>query len=161
MSNLTPEVLEELTKALAAEEAAVAGKDDDEMYRTGSRLSNLLWTNAPALLAAAQRVQELEGVIRADEHRLNSAAVEVWGENVHGCDAPEWLADEILGLRAKVAELEGDRERMDWLDSQRRTLGGSQGAPTTETWPTIMGREGARVREIIDAARQAGTEEGA
>lgn len=176
---LTPEVLEELAKLNAAYwneiRQSLNGGNQMAMGRTRSNLVDAVVPQLPALLAAAQRAQNLEqfladavpfqdwaqsylrgkraghrlddaikaellerdeerdrlrarvaeleadkallqGVIRADEHRLTEAAVKVWGENVHGCDAPEWLADEILGLREDVAELRAHRAELAAID---------------------------------------------
>ncbi len=46
----------------------------------------------------------VRGAMIADDERLHKAAEQVG--NVAVCDNPEWFADEILGLRARVAELE-------------------------------------------------------
>lgn len=54
--------------------------------------------------AAEARVKELEGTIRADDERLRRA-----GERTGifaGCDTAEWLADEVLNLRIRIAVLE-------------------------------------------------------
>lgn len=43
--------------------------------------------------------------IAVDAGRLRDAAMRVWGEDAHGCDTPDRLADAILGLRAQIADL--------------------------------------------------------
>ena len=54
--------------------------------------------------AEAQR-DELRIVIAADDERLHAAEERVWPGKTWGCDAPEMLADEILALRARIAEM--------------------------------------------------------
>lgn len=83
----------------------------------------------------------LRGALAADDARLEAAAVRVWGEHTHGCDTPEWLADEVLHAREsravaqqQVAEL--TRERDAWkgtaecrqrsIDADTRRLRGQQ-----------------------------------
>ena len=56
--------------------------------------------------ALKARVALLEGAQRADDERLRAACKTVWPDRDHDCDTPEWLADEVLGLRARVAALE-------------------------------------------------------
>lgn len=60
----------------------------------GDALSKIL----DALEAAQQE-------IAVDAGRLRDAAMRVWGEDAHGCDTPDRLADAILGLRAQIADL--------------------------------------------------------
>lgn len=59
-----------------------------------------------ALIAAAPRLleiaQEQAGAIRADDERLEKAAVRIWGEHVMGCDTAERMADLIEHLRAQI-----------------------------------------------------------
>ena len=43
--------------------------------------------------------------IAVDAGRLRDAAMRVWGEDAHGCDTHDRLADAILGLRAQIADL--------------------------------------------------------
>jgi hypothetical protein len=56
--------------------------------------------------AAEARCAELRGAMDADDCRLREAAIRVWGEDRHGCDTPDWMAEEILTLRGRCAELE-------------------------------------------------------
>lgn len=49
---------------------------------------------------ACEHIANLRGAIEADEERLKAAAIRVWGEHVHGCDAPDRMADLIIALRA-------------------------------------------------------------
>ena len=46
-------------------------------------------------------INTLRGVINADDRRLKEAAFRVWGEDKHGCDTAEWMADEIMFLRKR------------------------------------------------------------
>lgn len=41
-----------------------------------------------------------KGANAADAERLAAAELKVFGENVHGCDAADWMAEEVLSLRA-------------------------------------------------------------
>ena len=43
---------------------------------------------------------DLRGAINSDEDRLKAAEIRVWGESIHGCDAPDRMADLIITLRA-------------------------------------------------------------
>lgn len=51
------------------------------------------------------KITILENQIAVDAGRLRDAAMRVWGEDAHGCDTPDRLADAILGLRAQIADL--------------------------------------------------------
>lgn len=146
-NDLTPEVLEELRHAV---------------MDVGSVPTDLIRRTLPALLAAAQRVQELEA-----ERDLAQLAARLGNET----------NDE---LRAKVAELEGDKERLDWWErtlKERADHGPSRtpsyhpGESSTFEDPTPyyippgfqMDDDDAchpTFRAAIDAARQAGKEEG-
>lgn len=58
--------------------------------------------------AAQKRIAELESIIASDESRLQAASLEVFGDaTIHGCDTPEWLADEVLWLRAHLRLVNG------------------------------------------------------
>jgi|ERR1044072_1834478 hypothetical protein len=54
--------------------------------------------------------QKYKDVIASDDKRLAEAAEKVWGEHVWGCDAPDKMADAILGLRAQLKKLTGLNE---------------------------------------------------
>ena len=63
----------------------------------------------------AAEIATLRGEIAADNQRLRDAEERVWPGQTHGCDAPEWMADEILALRAEVERL---REQLaTWSES--------------------------------------------
>lgn len=49
--------------------------------------------------SAAIEIATLRSVMRADDERLSKAAKRVWGEDAHGCDTAECMADLILELR--------------------------------------------------------------
>ena len=66
-------------------------------------------SECPACLRA--ELSLARGAMRASDERLERAAVQVWGEDLHGCDTAEWLADEILGLRSALAACEAERKR--------------------------------------------------
>jgi len=63
------------------------------------------WVNEHAPGCSAFRAEarrEVEGAMRADDKRLEDAAVRVWGEHRWGCDTPDQMADAIIDLRAQV-----------------------------------------------------------
>ena len=64
----------------------------------------------------------LKGAMAADDERLARAAASVGVEHM-GCDAAEWMADEVLGMRKIVAELEAKVIR------QRGVLAAAAGSP--------------------------------
>jgi hypothetical protein len=53
-----------------------------------------------SLEAAHARIAELTGAMDAADARLRDASIRVWGEDCWGCDAPDHMAEAILGLRA-------------------------------------------------------------
>lgn len=56
---------------------------------------------------------KLRGLIDADNGRLLAASKRVWGDtHWWGCDTAEHLADEVLALRAQVAELEKQKSEL-------------------------------------------------
>ena len=66
--------------------------------------------------ALRDKLDLVHGAIRADDERLYAAWVRIHGApddcaNI-GCDAPEWMADEILRLRA---ELERTKEELEMV----------------------------------------------
>lgn len=54
----------------------------------------------------------LKGAMRADDERLRIAEERVWPGKTWGCDAPEFMADEIEKLRAALAAKEEEIERL-------------------------------------------------
>jgi hypothetical protein len=62
----------------------------------GERITEIL----DALEAAHARIAELTGAMDAADARLRDASIRVWGEDCRGCDAPDHMAEAILGLRA-------------------------------------------------------------
>lgn len=63
------------------------------------------WFFHPALGELLNAIEAAQQEIAVDAGRLRDAAMRVWGEDAHGCDAPDRLADAILGLRAQIADL--------------------------------------------------------
>jgi hypothetical protein len=70
-----------------------------------------LWAENVKLRAALAAVEgerdAARGAMRAADERLRAAAVRVWGDDPHGCDAAEWMADEVLALRSERDALRG------------------------------------------------------
>ena len=62
-----------------------------------------------------QVTADLRGAINSDEDRLKAAEIRVWGESIHGCDAPDRMADLVISLRARVAELEARKSGIEWM----------------------------------------------
>mgnify|MGYP003592881845 CR=1 FL=1 len=58
-----------------------------------------------ALSKILDALEAAQAEIAVDAGRLRDAAMLVWGEDAHGCDTPDRLADAILGLRAQIADL--------------------------------------------------------
>ena len=65
----------------------------------------VVWTGCDLLREALDALESAQAEIAVDAGRLRDAAMRVWGEDVHGCDTPDRLADAILGLRAQIADL--------------------------------------------------------
>lgn len=59
----------------------------------------------PAIVQLRADLAARDAEIAVDAGRLRDAAMRVWGEDAHGCDTPDRLADAILGLRAQIADL--------------------------------------------------------
>ena len=64
----------------------------------------------------------LKGVIEADDRRLNEAAARISTDNCNewGCDAPDVMADKILGLRAEL--ITANKLRHDQILSSDKAL---------------------------------------
>jgi hypothetical protein len=59
------------------------------------------------LAALLQHVEALEGAMAANDERLRAAEARVWPDGLtYGCDAADYMADEVLGLRSLVEALE-------------------------------------------------------
>lgn len=169
MPDLTPEVLEELTKLVAAvDQSPVA-----TMRETSINLTRALWLHRHALLAAAQRVQELE------QFKIDGDPFRDWAQSY--LDGGRWAGHqlddaikaellerdaEVSRLRAKVAELEGDRERYQWLKARYAAIDFAYGHAPSDEFPALVFkmdpgmRASADLDSTIDASRQAGKEEG-
>lgn len=67
---------------------------------------NFAWHNdlAMTMERAVATLATLRAELKADDERLRVAEERVWPGETHGCDAPDWMADEILTLRAELAE---------------------------------------------------------
>ena len=74
-----------------------------------------------AKLAAAERraeeaealARDLRGAMDADDNRLRAASERVFGDYAFGCDTAMWLADEVLGLRERIAAERAAREKVE------------------------------------------------
>lgn len=71
-----------------------------------------------ALLDELDRVERdlalVRGAMNADDERLRHAEARVWPDGrTYGCDAPQWLADAVLSLRAENMLM---RERLAKLE---------------------------------------------
>lgn len=57
--------------------------------------------------------EKLRGAMNADDERLRAAERRVYGEKTWGCDAPEVMAESILGLRAEIERHHRDFDRWE------------------------------------------------
>jgi hypothetical protein len=53
-----------------------------------------------ALESAQAELAAVRGAMDAADARLRDASIRVWGEDCWGCDAPDHMAEAILGLRS-------------------------------------------------------------
>ena len=67
------------------------------------------WSKDSACIAAGAAIREFltaldvaKGVTRADDERLEQAAIRVWGEHVWGCDSADHMAELVLSLRHQL-----------------------------------------------------------
>ena len=101
MTNDKP-ALNELPALLAAELASLGRA----LSSTSREIICGILDDAVARAEAAEaEVRILRGAIAAQDER-NLAATERLDMPPAGCDTSDWLADEVLGLRARVCELE-------------------------------------------------------
>lgn len=75
-----------------------------------STLSRDLAAEVDKAVELARLVETARGASAADDARLRAAEERVWPGVTHGCDAAEWLADELLALRR---DLETARQERD------------------------------------------------
>ena len=100
-------------------EVAVLADFAEEMRASASRFS-------VALDAVRADLAARDAEIAVDAGRLRDAAMRVWGEDAHGCDTPDRLADAILGLRAQIADLKRggvDAAELDAIYDAIRCIG--------------------------------------
>ena len=67
-----------------------------------------------------QQASDFVQTIDDNDKRLRDAEERVWPGQTHGCDAPEWMADEIEVLRVQLAEAERDRDH--WRESRQQAI---------------------------------------
>lgn len=71
------------------------------------------------------------------------------------CDRPGCIRAQRDALRQRIAELEADAERLDWLGSNPRLAEITTEAGTKDCYYyAVAGAPGLTLREIIDAARK-------
>lgn len=167
---LTPEVLEELRKASDAYESAkvsyALGSAAADFCHRARRFSDLLVHHAPALLAAAQRVQELEGMYgdmkkiadegseaRFENHRLRARVAELEeSDRLHRAELA--AIDDALGPLTEVtrqAQVRGLVERVAELEGEIAAYK----ARRTEMRKRALAMGDIAKQERLDAARQA------
>lgn len=110
---------------------------------------------------AADEITRLRGAQAADDERLSRAAQRV---GVHsGCDAAEWMADEIARLRDENANLTHENDKL-WaeLNAVASALPGvyymdppDRGGVTTAEQVTRMAKDAERYRWLRDIATSA------
>lgn len=83
----------------------------------------------------SKTIAQLRKVITADDNRLKDAAIRVWGEDRHGCDTADWLAEEILFLRKKVDSWKKENNK---LKAQLKTISNS----ATVALDTVIPKKG-------------------
>lgn len=108
--------------------ADLAAKDAEiEALRDEVRLTNEHEHAIMVELSTARNeIADRDAEIAVDAGRLRDAAMRVWGEDAHGCDTPDRLADAILGLRAQIADLKRggvDAAELDAIYDAIRCIG--------------------------------------
>jgi hypothetical protein len=114
--------------------------------------SDDLIAQSATLAAVRLQLAHTQGAMRADDERLNAAATKVWDENIHGCDAPDWMAEEILDLRA---QLDDTRTALDGyaalaVEAIEAIRGGVVSAynPETKEWEDNIATFQARLAQL-------------
>ena len=64
----------------------------------------------PAVAALRSSLALTEGAMRADDARLRAASIRIWGEDLHGCDAPDAMADLVIHLRSSLETVKRERD---------------------------------------------------
>ena len=105
----------------------------------------------------AAEVKELRGEIAADNQRLRDAEERVWPGQTHGCDAPEWMADEILWLRAEVDRLRHSPNAPEWMADEILALQ-EQLATWSESGELMKAEIETLRTQLADAKREASEE---
>lgn len=87
-----------------------------EIYPPGATTPSHQSDACKRIAALRDKLDLVHGAIRADDDRLYAAWVRIHGApddcaNI-GCDAPEWMADEILRLRAELERTKEELERV-------------------------------------------------
>lgn len=108
---------------------------DDGDYYDATDVDAELARLRTALTESQSRVEDLEGAMRADEARLQTAAA-MAGITYFGCDTAEVMADTIGELRARVAELERENEELR-ADVVWAVRNGANAGYDGNSWPAI------------------------
>jgi hypothetical protein len=97
-----------MTTPLTAEE--VQAIEDRAKVATPSRMFNLCDRDVPRL---CDTIRLLRGALEAQTSREREAGVscQVPYEQ-HGCDWPDGVAEVVIGLRARIAELESENAKL-------------------------------------------------
>ena len=97
------------------EMAFPGGKAEREQHTKVTAERDRLVAEVKTLRAKLERSQQQASdfvqTIDDNDKRLRDAEERVWPGQTHGCDAPEWMADEIEALRAQLVEAEKDRDQ--------------------------------------------------
>ena len=77
--------------------------------------SEQLRASESARREAEKQARDLRGAMNADDGRLRDASERAFGHFDYGCDTAQWLADEVLGLRQRLASERAAREKAERL----------------------------------------------
>lgn len=109
-----------------------------------------------AAAKAVARIAELSGATQADDERLRTAAARVG--ITAGCDAADWMADEIERNRARIAELESklqlERHSLLWACNVYMVPDEAEGADRAQRAVVAASRVRESVSKSLDLRRK-------
>jgi hypothetical protein len=124
---------------MLGEDFKVAYCPNEDCYFHHRTASIADWNTRPIEDALDKRIEELEGVIKADNERLIRAGLTVGLYS--GCDTAETMAEVILASRDRIIELEAERDEARTMVEQLiEAVGGYFfGEESSATWRKKLG----------------------